>query len=463
MQTLHRSSLAAAALAAVPVAAQAHVHSAHCGHGVQEWQGGGDPPVIDHGAVPPGGDPSAFRNFGDPFGRWFGNNNAARRTGVRGDGITLTYGVVPDGTAIGGQVGALEDPNQGSDLRAFLNANVGSEATWTRLIDDAYQRWGELSGLTMIREDNDDGAQMGGGGSRGLDGVRADLRIGGRLVDGQDGSNTLAYNYSPSNGDQVIDTSNARFYGNSVNDFRGLRNVLMHEAGHGLGLAHLESSDGAFLMEPFINTRFDGPQLDDLLAIQRNYGDRFEAGTGNDAFNNATALGSLAPVAVTGPAGGLALGTDARDDTTFIGADDTDFVSIDGADDRDVFGFTLTEAGDLTFRVDPRGVAYSEGPQGGAQSPFDTRSLADLAIDLLDASGATLATANATGLGAGEQIFTRLLAGDYFAVVRAGAGSTDNVQLYELGLSATVVPEPTGLLALAGAGGLTLLRRRRAS
>ena len=416
---------------------------------------------IDGGGIVPASDfPNAFRQFPTPF-RWSNNANAAGFTGARGDAITLTYGVVPDGTNISGGVG---EPASPSDLQAFLNANIGPRSVWQPLIDDAYGRWDELSGLTMIHEPNDDGNAVGGidntSNPLGVNGVRADMRIGGHFIDGQDGSNTLAYNYFPNNGDHVVDTGNPAFYSRSANNFRAFRNVFMHEAGHGLGFSHLESNNSSHLMEPFISTSFDGPQHDDILAVQRNYGDRFEENGGNDSFNRATPLGTLAPAPITEPVSSLAVGTDASDTTTFVQGDAIDFVSIDGLSDRDVFSFTLTDLGLVTLDLDPRGPTYNEGPQGGTQTPFVTKALADLALNLLDSTGAVLGVSNFTGAGSGETITQTLAAGDYFAIVRTGDGSADNVQLYELGISAILIPEPGTALVLLGGGALLLLRRR---
>jgi len=377
---------------------------------------------------------AGLRFFNNPFSRWFSNANAANFTGVRGDAITLTYGVVPDGTQIGGTGVAGENVNDTSNLVAFLNANIGSADVWQPLIDDAYQRWGELSGLTMVREDNDDGARMGQGGFGGVNGVRADMRIGGRFLDGEDGSNTLAYNYSPSSGDHVVDTGNPGFYGNANNNYRGFRNVFMHEAGHGLGFAHTDPVDRTKIMEPFINVGFDGPQHDDILTVQRQYGDRFEGDGGNDSFAVATDLGVL-----SGPVSAAAIGTDASDDTAFVGANEIDFVSIDGTTDTDVYAFSLTGNSQVNLQLDPLGPTYQEGPQDGATPLFNTKALNDLMLELLDATGAVLATADNFLAGVGESIFTDLAAGDYFARVGVGSADVDSVQLYRLDVIAEVV------------------------
>ena len=116
----------ATAVAASPAMSEGHVHGPFCGHGIQEWDGTGERPTIDHGGLIPGhGDagPQAFRIGA----RWSNNANAAGFTGNRGDGITLTYGVVPDGTNISGGVG---EPASPSNLVAFLNQTIGPRSTW---------------------------------------------------------------------------------------------------------------------------------------------------------------------------------------------------------------------------------------------------------------------------------------------------------------------------------------------
>ena len=89
----------------------------------------------------------------------------------------------------------------------------------------------------------------------------------------------------------VLDTDNVNLYSSTfLNDLQ-FRQVIMHEAGHGLGLSHVESNNSNQLMEPFLNIAFDGPQFDDILNAQRHYGDPLEP---NDNGANATPLGALA-------------------------------------------------------------------------------------------------------------------------------------------------------------------------
>jgi serralysin len=190
-----------------------------------------------------------------PANRW--TTTATDGGGIaQGTPITLTWGVVADGTPL--------DNGSPSNLRAFLNGIYGSQAVWLSLMQQVFDRWSELTGITYVFESNDDGASFPN--SRGVVGTRPDMRIGGRTIDGP--SNTLAFNYYPNTGDMVIDTADT-FYNNTSNNSLRFRNVFSHEHGHGMGLAHTCPVDQTKLMEPFASTRFDGPQHDDILSANR--------------------------------------------------------------------------------------------------------------------------------------------------------------------------------------------------
>jgi len=389
--------------------------------------------------------------------RW--NNTAFEGGGlVQGDATTISWGIIADGTFIGSfGLGAAA----GSDLISFLD-NIrgagpgGSDLTlrpWFSVFEDSFDRLSEVSGINYVYEANDDGAALTT--AAGVPGVRADVRVGGRFIDGESGSNTLAFNFFPTIGDMVIDTGNFNFYGSTANDSRAFRNVVMHEAGHGLGFNHVESSDQRFLFEPFIDTSFDGVQFDDILAVHRGYGDANEGNGGNDLSTNATNLGSFS-------AGqGITIGADAAD--AVVARTDADFVSIDDDSDADFYRFTVGVNSSVSLTLSPLGPSYQQGAQGGSQSTFNAQAQSDLTLQLISTNGTTvLATANANGIGVGELIndFALASSGDFFVRI---SGAQNAAQLYQLDLSVTAnTPNVTLDLSAAtptreGDAGSTLL------
>jgi len=392
-----------------------------------------------------GGEPVATFQVDDRWGD-FAGGIAVGSAGVQGDPITLTWSIVPDGTTIDPAItGESNDP---SNLISMLDTEFGSSSIWMPLIEDSFNRWSELSGLTFVHEPNDDGQPIAGTTAHeGIVGVRGDIRLSGHSVDGSSG--TLAYNYFPNVGDMVVDTADGAFFDNPTNNFRAFRNTIMHEIGHGLGFAHLESSDGSFLMEPFLGTSFDGPQLDDILAVHRNYGDVHEKNGGNDTAAGATALGLIGDMQT------VSIGTDAGDTT--VGSAEVDFVSIDDNSDVDFFSFLVDGPSALDATLTPMGPTYSEGPQDGTQTALDTSALSDLSLSIFDTDGTSLlASADNGALGDAEFLSNVALAeaGTYFVSV---GGADNNVQLYQLDLAVTAVPEPAAAtlavaaLLLAGA------------
>ncbi len=346
---------------------------------------------------------------------------------AQGTPITLTWSFVPDGTSIPGSIG---EATSASDLKSFLNGLYGNQATWQALFQLVFDRWSELSGVTYVFEPNDDGAafpQSGvTNGASGSLGLRGDLRISGHLIDGA--SNVLAYNFFPNGGDMVIDTGDGANFGNTTNNSRKFRNTLAHEHGHGLGFNHVCPVNQSKLMEPFLATTFDGPQLDDIMAVQRGYGDAREKTTArnNDTPGNAAYLGALSLTT-----------------TTF------DTLSIDGTSDVDVYRFTSPSAGNLiSITLRPTGATYLEGSQNSdgsctAGSNFNSQTINDLAVELRDADGTTvLGSASSNGVGVNETISNVVLpsgSGEFY--VRVTGGTVDNVQMYALDITLQTAPQ----------------------
>jgi autotransporter-associated beta strand protein len=358
--------------------------------------------------------------------RWTGT--ASGSAGSQGSPITLTWSIVPDGTDV---------PDVNSNLRSFLDANWGvgpggadlTQRPWFPVFQAAFDRLGALSGVRYVYEPKDDGAGMGGNAG-GVLGVRGDVRIGGKSYGA--GSNTLATNYYPQIGDMMINTDRNDFFTTNANNFRYFRNTIMHEAMHGLGVDHVDSPTG-ILMRPFISSDFDGPQLDDVLALQRLYGDVREKNGGNDTAATATSLGTVFPGTprIVGTLGNL----------TTVTAAQTDFASIDDNLDSDYYSFTLSEAYNVFLLVQAKGATYNVGPQGGAQTPTNTKNYGNLGLVLVGSNGLTsLASVDAAAAGGSESIQFQLEPGTYYARVK---GTDDNVQLYQLSISASAIPADT--------------------
>jgi len=330
----------------------------------------------------------------------------------QGDPTVITWSLIPDGTSIAGFNG---EPTSNSNLIAFLNGIYpGGQAQWQPIFEDIFEDWSQISGLSYVFEPNDDGAPLQfGSRPDGAAGVRGDVRIGGHFIDGN--SNVLAYNFFPSaSGDMVIDTGDA-FFANTSNDSLGLRNVLTHEHGHGLGFNHVCPVNQTKLMEPFVSSNFLGVQLDDQLAAQRGYGDDLEH---NDTPGTATAAGTL-------------------DKNGFAFAD----VSVDGTADVDYYAFSLDLQARIEVNLTPIGASYLDGPQIGqfcsAGTTINTQAFNDIGFQILAADGVTsLVTVDDFGAGVAEALVDfDLDPGDYF--LRVFPGPTDQVQLYEVDAAVT--------------------------
>ena len=328
---------------------------------------------------------------------------------VNGQPTVLTYSFIPDGTSIPSASGL---PGGASNLVSFLNGIYGGPTVWQAVFAQIFARWSALSGIDYVYEPQDDGAVHGSVG--GVLGVRGDLRIGGVGLDGTNG--VLAYNYFPDVGDMVIDTSDA-FYNNTGSNSLALRNVLSHEHGHGIGLAHVCPVSQTKLMEPFVSFAFDGPQHDDIRAVQSFYGDTREPN------NSVAAAATLTGVTAT---------------TSTVGD-----LSISAASDVDWYAISAPNPGmELNVTLRPTGSTYLSGPQNAsgscsAGSTLNSLTIADLDVAVFDKNGVTqLAAADFTGAGQNELLGATFLpsgAGNYFVRVR-GSGST-SPQSYELDLS----------------------------
>lgn len=328
-----------------------------------------------------------------------------RWPGITGTPVSLTYSFPPDGIETGG--------NGANTIHATLTAQFGSEALWMTRINTALTRWSDFTS-NIYTLTNDDGANWPN--AAGFPNVRGDIRIVSAPFDGQNG--VLAFNNFPNIGDMFLD--NAENWAQSPQtQNRFFRNVISHENGHGMGLAHSCPANQTKLMEPFITTIFDGPQLDDRLAMQFLYGDPMEP---NNSLSTATSLedNGLVP------------------DTQLTLLE----MSLHSAGDGDLYSFEAPAGSTLNLaQVVPTGFTYNSGVQlqnGNCSNgtPFEAQRQFDLILELLGPTGQVLATANTGGLGISEQIdnFTLTSDGPFFIRVRAGAagptGSGPNNNLH---------------------------------
>jgi hypothetical protein len=336
-----------------------------------------------------------------PNARW--TTTATDGSGIaQGTPITLTWGILNDGAA-------TESGEPVSDLKAFLNGIYGNQAVWQALMQQVFDRWTELTGITYVFEANDDGAIYPN--SPGVLGVRADVRIGGHLIDGP--SNVLAYNYFPNTGDMIIDTADT-FYADVSNNSLKFRNVFSHEHGHGIGLGHTCPASQTKLMEPFVSTQYDGPQHDDILSANRNYGDRLGA---NNNSATASAFGTLGDVTLN-----------------------TTNLSLATSGDVDFYSFQTTAGSrKATVTIVPVGFTYLEAAQNSDGScpvgtSFNSLTLRDLSVEVIDSNGSTvLGSASTAAAGQNEVLSDVDLGGGtgpFF--IRVFGNAADNVQMYDL-------------------------------
>ena len=322
----------------------------------------------------------------------------------RGDPTTIRYSFVPDGTFVGNVIG---EGSGTSSMFSTMNSAFSNQAVWQGVIQSAFDRWGELTGVTYVYEPNDDGSPLGN--ASGAVGVRGDVRIAMKFLDGS--SNVLAVNFFPNNGDMVLDAGDINFYASPQQNYRRLFNVVAHEHGHGLGIEHVCPLNTTKLMEPTYTSAFNGPQLDDILAGQRLYGDANEP---NDNLVTATDLGTLSD-----------------------GLTNVTTQSIDGTSDSDYFRFGVASPKLVTISVVPTGSSYLEGPQVGncsSGTTYNPTANRNLAVYLFSGTGTSLISFSFSAPAGQSEVLTAIpLDGDY--VVRVIATGADAIQPYRLELN----------------------------
>jgi hypothetical protein len=353
------------------------------------------------------------------------SSDGTRWPGAINTPVTITYSFPSDGITVFDGINGGTDPNS---LNATLTGIFGSEAAWKSQFAAIFQDWSDITGNVYV-EVSDDDAPMGSSGPLHGGAGRGDLRITAIPMDG--GSGVLAYNYFPGagdGGDMVLDEDEN--WGNPTNGLRFFRNILSHEHGHGMGLGHVCPAVGIKLMEPFLNTAFDGPQHDDIRGATHLYGDFYEPN------NNAASAGFIK--SHSGP-----------------GSEPFTLVNMalrDGSDD-DYYTFSVDGPGSIDVNVEIVGDIYENNGQDASCAPtgifFDSFVKVDPDLAVLDVDGSSvLASVDANGLGGDESLAGVVLpaAGTYYirvqSVVANGAA-----QIYDLTGSVTIDAVGGGCIA----------------
>lgn len=356
-------------------------------------------------------------------------NYGTRWSGNQGDPITLTWSLVPDGLAWDGA---------NSDLFAQMDSKFGgNRALWVGLIQACLDRWSALSGINYTRVtapgvDWDDGAAWGSAGAA----TRGTMRIGMHNIDGVNG--ILAYNYFPTSGDMVLDSSEN--WALATSGYRSFRNVFMHEHGHGLGFEHTCPVNATKLMEPgtALPPSYDGPQQDDIRVVQRVYGDNFEpnnvpAQAYAVAPNGGTTSDPLTPNSTT------TIGTLPANYGSQPNPSNSSTLSLDANGEVDYFSYNLSGARLVNITATPIGSSYLEAPQnanGSCPSGTSTNALAiaDIVLDAQTSAGSVIVSQNATASGVAETISNLLLPSGSNLIKVSEADAPAQSQLYRLSI-----------------------------
>ena len=343
----------------------------------------------------------------------------------RGDPVTLRWSIVPDGQAYSrsGNSQLIQYLDDGWNIPAVQRTPSLTGRSWWGVMNTAYQQFGRVSGVSMVYvpEQNADGTDAG---------MEGDVRIGGENIDGTPGG-ALADNTFPNDGDMRIDTtreSDGRPTFWHTNE-AALRNLMIHETGHGVGLGHAQNTGVAAVMEGGLRTDIWGLQFDDVYALNRQYGDPLERNGGNNSASTATTLGNVTL------GGFVSVGRDAVD--SVVEQFDDDWTGVDGSNDADWFRFTTAAPGFANIKLTPIGPSYTSVQQGA----FNAAAQSDLVLQVFTGAPTfnLLETANKTGLGGTEAVGARYLstAGDYLVRVR---GTQDFNQFYQLDVALNAAP-----------------------
>lgn len=336
----------------------------------------------------------------------------------RGDSITVTWSVVPDGESWprGGNSNLIDYLDDGWNVNNNNRTPDLTNRNWWNIMNRVYNQYSRVSGVNMVYEPEQDG----NGNDTGKSG---DIRIGGVPFTWENSTGgVLADNTLPNGGDMRIDTYRSGgpswWHTNTTPFF----NLISHESGHGMGLHHDSSSGRNFIMETPLNTNILGLQFDDVYAFNRMYGDPREKNGGNDTLANGTWLGNI------GTAGSVDMGK--HSENFAVNEFDGDWLGIDGNSDEDWFEFRITGRTSVDINVIPQGPTYTTNHQGN----INFKERADLNWAVYDANGTQIMKVDRTLAGSNERMYDLFLE-DGFYYVRVD-GEADRNQFYKIEVSA---------------------------
>jgi hypothetical protein len=342
-------------------------------------------------------------------------NVGTRWGNARGTPVTVSWSLVPDGTPMGAVTllnGQVVLGTEGSSLLRVMDGNFGGQrSTWVNYIQGCFNAISAFSGIRFVQVP-DDGAPMYN--SSGVNGVRGDIRIGARHVDGQSG--ILAF----ANSDITLDVQ--EIWSNNSNGFRYFRNVFSHELCHALGLSHSCPTNQTKLMEPFLVTSFDGPQQDDIRGLNELYGDTAEPNNSQAvAFQMTESLPNTSFTFFGYPFGG--------------GPANTAVASVRPGD-VDWYRSSLGAQMPVTVTITPVGSTYDASAQnadGSCNSGNFVNSLTQspLRVELRNSTGALITQADGL-MGQPVTVSASVPGGSYYTVVRPVLGTFASPQSYTL-------------------------------
>jgi hypothetical protein len=200
------------------------------------------------------------------------------------DGAHLTLSFVPDGTTV-----------QGAPSMLFQTLSpLGSSSTWQREVLRAFQTWAVHADLNIGVVD-DSGVPLGMSGGVQGDARFGDIRIAARPMSEETFASASPFSWTGTtwSGDIILNSNYPFSLGNQAGKV-DLYSVILHEAGHVLGLEHSATTTDAMFDVYHFQTGLSGAdisQVQDLYAPRGQ--DDYDAATdaGNASFATASPLG----------------------------------------------------------------------------------------------------------------------------------------------------------------------------